>query len=91
MCHEPDFMDFIMKQEQSQHIDLVLSGHSHGGQVRIPFVGAIELPPMGQKYSMGHYRFGKAQLYVNRGIGTVGVPVRFDCPPEITHITLQAA
>ena len=91
MCHEPDFVDFIMRQERSQHIDLVLSGHSHGGQVRLPFVGAIELPPMGQKYPMGHYRLGKTQLYVNRGLGTVGVPVRFDCPPEITHITLQPA
>ena len=91
MCHEPDYMDSILRHERSQHIDLVFSGHSHGGQVRIPFVGAIQLPPMGRKYSMGHYQFGKTQLYVNRGLGTVGLPVRFDCPPEITHITLQPA
>jgi predicted MPP superfamily phosphohydrolase len=91
MCHEPDFMDSIMRHERSQHIDLVLSGHSHGGQVRMPFVGALQLPPLGKKYSMGYYRFGKSQLYVNRGLGTVGLPVRFDCPPEITHITLQPA
>ena len=91
MCHEPDFMDSIMRHARSPHIDLVLSGHSHGGQIRMPFAGAIQLPPMGRKYSMGHYQFGKTQLYVNRGIGTVGLPIRFNCPPEITHITLAPA
>ncbi len=91
LCHEPDFMDSIMRHELSPHVDLVLSGHSHGGQVRMPFVGALQLPPLGKKYSMGHYQFGKSQLYVNRGIGTVGLPVRFNCPPEITHITLVPA
>jgi predicted MPP superfamily phosphohydrolase len=91
MCHEPDFMDSVMRHARSPFIDLVLSGHSHGGQVRMPFVGALQLPPMGRKYSMGHYKFGKTSLYVNRGLGTVGLPVRFDCPPEITHITLQPA
>jgi len=91
MCHEPDYIESIMRHERSAYVDLVLSGHSHGGQVRVPFVGALQLPPMGTKYSMGHYQFGKTNLYVNRGIGTVGLPVRFNCPPEITHITLQAA
>jgi predicted MPP superfamily phosphohydrolase len=48
---------------------------------------------MGQKYPAGHYRFQNVatQLYVNRGLGTVGYPIRFDCPPEITHITLETA
>jgi uncharacterized protein len=91
MCHEPDFMDSIVRHQRSPLIDLVLSGHSHGGQIRIPFGGAIQLPPMGKKYSMGRYRFNNTQLYVNRGIGTVGLPIRFNCPPEITHITLQPA
>jgi len=91
MCHEPDYMDSVIRHPRSPYIDIVLSGHSHGGQVRLPFAGALELPPMGRKYSMGHYRFGKTSLYVNRGLGTVGLPVRFNCPPEITHITLQPA
>jgi len=89
MCHEPDYMDSILRHPRSPSIDLVLSGHSHGGQVRMPFVGALQLPPLGTKYSMGRYQFGKTHLYVNRGLGTVGLPVRFNCPPEITHITLQ--
>lgn len=47
--------------------------------------------PLGQKYVQGHFRFGAMQLYVNRGIGAVGLPFRFDCPPEITVHTLQPA
>ena len=91
MCHEPDFMDVISHHPRAPHIDLVLSGHSHGGQVRMPFAGPLLLPPLGKKYSMGRYQFDNIQLYVNRGIGTVGLPLRFNCTPEITHITLQPA
>lgn len=91
MCHEPDFVDVISRHRRSPHIDLVLSGHSHGGQVRLPLVGAPALPTMGRKYPIGHYQLGNMQMYVNRGLGTVGLPVRFNCPPEITHITLQPA
>jgi predicted MPP superfamily phosphohydrolase len=91
MCHEPDFMDSIVRHPRSPLIDVVLSGHSHGGQVRVPFHGPLLLPPMGRKYTEGRYRFNRIQLYVNRGIGTVGLPFRFDCPPELTHITLQPA
>jgi predicted MPP superfamily phosphohydrolase len=46
------------------------------------------LPPMGFRYPEGHYQINQMQLYVNRGIGAVGVPFRFNCPPEITVITL---
>jgi len=49
------------------------------------------LPPMGTKYVEGHFRFNQMQLYVNRGIGTVGLPFRLNCPPEITVLTLQSA
>ena len=91
MCHEPDFIDTIVKHPRGGFVDLVLSGHSHGGQIQMPFLGPLALPPLGKKYSEGHYRVDQTQLYVNRGIGTVGYPVRFNCPPEITHITLQQA
>jgi hypothetical protein len=67
----------------------MVSGHTHGGQVRLPFVGALDLPPGGKKYVQGLFRLGSMQLYVNRGIGTVGVPFRFQCPPEITVFTLR--
>jgi predicted MPP superfamily phosphohydrolase len=87
LAHEPDFAD-----EASRFpIDLQLSGHSHGGQIRIPFLPPLYLPIMAMKYVLGTYRVGSLLLYTNAGLGTVGVPLRFDCPPEITLLTLRHA
>ena len=85
LVHEPDYFDELSKLVA---VDLQLSGHTHGGQVRLPGLGAIVLPPWGQAYVEGLYRVGKSQVYTTRGIGTVGVPFRFNCPPEVTEITL---
>lgn len=90
MCHAPDFIDELARLPVSRSISLVLSGHTHGGQVRFPLVGAVHLPPGGRKYVEGWFNVGGMQLYVNRGIGTVGVPFRFDCRPEITQFRLHA-
>jgi uncharacterized protein len=91
MCHAPDFIDRLVKHPASKSIALVLSGHTHGGQVRIPLLGAMHLPPGGRKYVEGLFDVGGMQLYVNRGIGAVGVPFRFNCRPEITRFRLRAA
>jgi predicted MPP superfamily phosphohydrolase len=91
LCHEPDYADHVRKHPRFPAIDLMLSGHSHGGQIRLPVLGPLILPPMGQKYTDGLYRIDHMQLYVNRGIGTVGLPFRLNCPAEITHITLTRA
>jgi len=91
LCHEPDFADDVVGHPRGPLVDLMLSGHSHGGQIRVPFFGPVVLPPMGKKYVEGLFRFNQMQLYVNRGIGTVGLPFRFNCPPEITVLTLQPA
>lgn len=91
MCHEPDFADNIVSHPRFPQIDLMLSGHSHGGQVKLPCIGPLVLPRWGKKYPEGLYRFGHMQLYVNRGLGTVGVPLRWNCPPEISHFTLTRA
>jgi uncharacterized protein len=91
MAHAPDYADDVRAHPRGALVDLMLSGHTHGGQVRLPFLGPLILPPMGLKYPEGHYRFNQMQLYVNRGIGTVGLPFRLNCPPEITVITLQPA
>lgn len=88
LVHEPDYAD---KAAQDPRISLQLSGHSHGGQVRLPLIGALELPSWGRKYDCGHYHVGAMQLYTNRGIGLVDLPVRFNCPPEVTEITLSRA
>lgn len=89
MCHAPDFADTLLAHPVGRSIALMLSGHTHGGQVRLPFVGALRLPPGGKKYVEGWFPLGDMQLYVNRGIGSVGLPFRFDCRPEITHLTLR--
>lgn len=89
MCHAPDYADNLLAHPAGRAVDLMLSGHTHGGQVRLPLVGALELPSMGKRYIEGLFRLGSMQLYVNRGIGTVGLPFRLDCPPEITLMTLR--
>ena len=70
------------------NVDLYLSGHTHGGQVRMPFYGAIvTLSRFGKKYESGMYDINGTKLYVNRGIGLENTPapkVRFLCRPEIT-------
>ncbi|MFZ0746561.1 MAG: metallophosphoesterase [Terracidiphilus sp.] len=91
MCHAPDYIDRLHAHPTGQTISLVLSGHTHGGQVRIPFVGPLFLPSWGRKYVEGLFNVGSMQLYVNRGIGSVGVPFRLDCRPEITIFTLRCA
>jgi predicted MPP superfamily phosphohydrolase len=86
LAHEPDFADHAVGRK----VDLVLSGHTHGGQVVLPFVPPLLLPLMGKKYVHGHFRLSDGmQLYVNRGIGAVTLPFRLRCPPEITVITLM--
>jgi predicted MPP superfamily phosphohydrolase len=91
MVHEPDYMVNIAAHHRAPLIDLVLAGHTHGGQIRIPGFRPLALPPLGKLYPEGHFRVGALQLYVNRGIGTVGVPFRLNCPPEITVATLRKA
>lgn len=84
MAHEPD----ILPEVARYNVDLMLSGHTHGGQVRLPFLPPFHLPEYGRNYVEGWFREGSTQMYVNRGIGAVGVPIRFRCPPEITVFTL---
>jgi predicted MPP superfamily phosphohydrolase len=91
MCHEPDYVDKVILHPRFPLIDLMLSGHTHGGQICLPYIGPLILPPMGQKYIEGLFQFSHMQLYVNRGIGTVGLPFRLNCPAELTHITLVRA
>jgi hypothetical protein len=85
LAHEPDFADYAVGRQ----IDLVLSGHTHGGQILLPLLPPLLLPDMGIKYVHGLFRMRDGmQLYVNRGIGAVTLPFRFRCQPEVTVITL---
>lgn len=89
MSHGPDYADEVLAHPRGPLVDVMFSGHSHGGQVRLPFLSPLHLPEGGRKYFEGLYRLNRLQLYVNRGIGAVGVPFRLNCPPEITLFTLQ--
>lgn len=88
LAHEPDYAPHVWRHGG---VDLMLSGHTHGGQVRMPVIGPLYLPPLGKHYPEGLFPLQNGlQLYVNRGVGTVGIPMRFDCRPELTIITLRA-
>lgn len=91
LSHGPDYADTVVAHRRGPLVDAMLSGHSHGGQIRLPIVGALHTPYGGKKYVEGLFQLGRMQLYVNRGIGAVGVPFRLFCPPEITLFTLQSA
>lgn len=87
LAHEPDFADQAVKHA----VDVQLSGHSHGGQIRLPIVGHIYSPAFAEKYVLGKYTLkDKLQLFVNGGIGTTRVPYRLFCKPEIHEYTLQS-
>jgi predicted MPP superfamily phosphohydrolase len=89
LCHRP----YYFKDAASLGIDVMLSGHTHGGQLVFGRIGNTAFTPaiLASPYVSGHYREGAAQMYVSRGIGTVAVPVRINCPPELTRIILRPA
>jgi uncharacterized protein len=85
LVHEPDYADIVASVRRPL---LQLSGHSHGGQVRVPFAGAVVTVPWAKKYIRGLYQVGEVTLHVSPGIGCTSHGVRFACPPEVTLITL---
>ncbi len=91
LCHAPDYANQLLIHPVGQAVALILSGHTHGGQIRMPFLPPVYLPDLGKIYIQGWFRVGAMQLYVNRGLGSVGLPFRFDCPPEITLFTFRAS
>jgi uncharacterized protein len=99
LAHEPDFAD---ESAATGRFDLQLSGHSHGGQVRLPFLkapyvvpllsrlGFSFVPPLIYEYPSGLYEVGEMYQYTNRGLGVIYARFRFNCRPEVTVLTLQA-
>ncbi|GLO65840.1 MULTISPECIES: metallophosphoesterase [Oceanobacillus] len=87
LSHEPDFADIT----KNYPVQVQLSGHSHGGQVRFPFIGDLYTPPYAEKYVQGKYELHQNfTLYVNSGIGTTRLPYRFLCKPELHMYELKA-
>ncbi len=91
LYHSPE----LMPEAVEHGIDLYLCGHTHGGQVRLPFVGPLlTSSQLGRRYVMGHYQEGRTHLYVSRGLGLEGLSaprVRFMAPPEMVLVTLVPA
>ena len=87
LSHVPAFQHDLLADKS----DLILCGHTHGGQVRIPLVKPFHLPRHSGPFIDGLYHVGKQQipLYVTRGIGTSIMPIRLFCPPEISLIRLH--
>ncbi len=84
--HNPDYAETL----RDPRVSLLLAGHTHGGQVVLPLLGAPILPSQyGQKYRDGLVRAPATQVFVTRGVGTIFPPVRFRCPPEVALLTLR--
>jgi predicted MPP superfamily phosphohydrolase len=88
LCHRPELFEIYARE----NIDLIFSGHAHGGQVRIPFVGAIVAPDQGffPKYSSGAYTQNQSTMIVSRGLGNSIIPIRIFNRPEIVVVTLRS-
>jgi predicted MPP superfamily phosphohydrolase len=97
LAHEPDFFDTVL--HENAPITLQLSGHSHGGQIRLPTFRQDEsgystyapvLPRYGTRYPIGLRQVQGRFVYTNRGLGVWPIPLRFNCQPELTLITLRS-
>jgi predicted MPP superfamily phosphohydrolase len=87
LAHSPE----IFRRAQRWGVGLVLSGHTHGGQLNFPLIGPLWLPPGSRQTIAGRFYLDGTWLYVSRGIGTSIIPARFNCPPELVLITLKDA
>ena len=84
--HEPDF---AIQVAATRKFGLMLSGHSHGGQIALPGGIPVHVPTYANKFPRGAYNVDGMRLYTNRGLGTVGIPMRFCSRPEISVFTLR--
>lgn len=88
LSHAPDWADTV----SLTGVDLVLSGHTHGGQVNLPILRDLVLPPGGRHYVKGQYQVTNQEntsIFVSNGIGTTKLPVRFSAPPEIVVLQIE--
>lgn len=86
LAHDPN----LFPQAAAHEVDLMLSGHTHGGQLAVPGVRRLSLARLVSHFTAGLYRRGRSWLYVSRGAGTTGPPVRLGAPAELTVLTLRA-
>lgn len=85
LTHSPDIFPRV-----PEHVRLTLAGHTHGGQVRFPLLGALVVPSRyGQRYAQGHISEGNRHLYVTSGLGMSIFPIRFGVPPEVVFLKIN--
>ena len=85
LSHHPDVIDLV----RDRRVDLLVCGHTHGGQIRVPFFGSIVVPSRHEgRYASGFHREGRVLMYVSRGIGAIP-PLRILCKPEVATFTLR--
>jgi predicted MPP superfamily phosphohydrolase len=88
MCHSPDGIRPAIREK----VPLILTGHTHGGQIRLPFIGALFLPTREEReFDKGWFRQSQSWIYVSRGLGNAGFPVRLFCPREVAMVTLTSS
>jgi predicted MPP superfamily phosphohydrolase len=87
ISHNPDLAEHLPAHHR---VDAMLAGHSHGGQLRLWHWGPVVLPTLHAKYTDGLIDGPRCPVYVSRGLGTAGLPLRFHCPPELSIITLRS-
>jgi predicted MPP superfamily phosphohydrolase len=89
VSHHPDIVDLLAPPANDVRIDLLVCGHTHGGQIRFPFFGPIVVPSQHEgRYASGFHRVGRVLLYVSRGIGAIP-PLRILCKPEVATFILR--
>lgn len=86
LSHQPSVLEF----EETKNVSLILSGHTHGGQIKLPWLGApARFATKDLRYAQGLFTYGSVQLYVSSGTGVIGLPVRFGVRPEIAVLRLK--
>ena len=88
LSHQPNVLEF----EQTQNVSLILSGHTHGGQINLPWLGTpAKFAAKDLRFAQGLFRHNDVQLYVSSGTGVIGLPIRFGVRPEIAVLRLKRA
>lgn len=90
LAHNPDYISGLIASGQA-HFDLALAGHTHGGQIKLPFVGALTYNIQDQRFSSGLKQLEGLSVYTTRGLGVVEIPYRINCPAEASVLTLKRA
>ena len=88
LSHNPDFVT-LPNSELARSVNLILSGHTHGGQICLPGGTPLKTETEQNNYRSGFYRFGESPFYISNGIGCSGLPLRLFCPPEVVEIVFR--